>query len=236
MKKLWKRVRVPAASFLIVYYVLVWLGAMPKTAQLCTQDPNQKYPDCSAYDVVSYIILRATQIADAHNGLITALATIVIGIFTYTLWRTNVWLERPFVLIEALHAKQREGEKLPENPNSWWVRFKWRNVGRSPAYIEECRVGLIDKDLLPKIPDYENCPIQSAQQTVRPDKFFWTREIGAGEPIRMKDGKPVNFVVYGRLLYTDLMGNPHKTGFAVEMSPHMPVGSTLNNDAYNYYD
>jgi hypothetical protein len=51
-----------------------------------------------------------------------------------------------------------------------------------------------------------------------------------------RTGKPITFVVYGRLTYKELNGRLHHTGFAVEVSPHIAAFSGYPSDAYDYYD
>lgn len=89
---------------------------------------------------------------------------------------------------------------------------------------------------MPEFPDLSKMQDFGCQRIVAADRAFDTREIGPGEPKRMKGDKEVFFIVFCRLTYKDLSGTIHHTGFAVEVSPHMPVSSNYRNKNYEYYD
>jgi len=189
---------------------------------------------------------------DDHAGAITAIATVLIGVFTYTLYRaTNelkaigarqaealTGLERPWLFMEAVRVERREGAPInPEIPNNWFISFKWRNVGRAPAVIEDCIAKIEPTDMLPENPDYTNASKLGCPSTVAKDAEFETRQIGpGGEEKRVKDGKPINLTVYGRLTYSELNGMRHNTGFAMDVSPALPAASTHKNKRYEYFD
>jgi hypothetical protein len=148
--------------------------------------------------------------------------------------RTLTELERPWLFIEGATISRREmpGEQL--TPNNWYISFRCKNVGRMPAVTEECILKLVDKDAAPPTPDYSGPFGTLVPRWVSHGKTFNTREMGPA--LGMKDGKPINFVVYGRLTYKELNGRPHHTGFAVEVSPHIAAFSGYPSDAYDYYD
>lgn len=186
-----------------------------------------------------------------HAGAITAIATGFIGYFTYTLYQaTNQLraigerqaealtdLERPWLFMEAVRVERREGAPInPRIPNNWYISFKWRNVGRAPALIEDCIIKIEPTELLPEIPNYTNASPLSCPSTVAKDVEFETGQVGPGEEKGVKDGEPVNLTIYGRLTYKELGGKLHHTGFAMDVSPHLPAASTHRNKRYEYYN
>ena len=89
-------------------------------------------------------------------------------------------------------------------------------------------------DQLPKTPNYDLTFRGHAPRWLSTNETFDTRQMGPA--IRMKDGRPIQFVAFGRLTYKELNGREHHSGFAVEVSPHMPAAIGYPNDAYDYYD
>jgi hypothetical protein len=65
---------------------------------------------------------------------------------------------------------------------------------------------------------------------------FETNEVGPARGTGTKNGQAIIFVLFGRLTYKDLSGAIHHTGFALEVSPHMPAFTPHHNPAYDYYD
>jgi len=197
-------------------------------------------------EVPSFLLCFGTFL-DANGNTIAALSTLVIAVFAYFSWnstnklwkstneltRATIGLERPYLFVDRVHIKRDSG---PGDINAWFIRFKFRNVGRAPAEINECKIGIRDKDLLEDEPDYTDAADMPFVQILAPNRTFWTQAMGPSAPIRMKEGKAVQFVVFGKIKYKDLMGNDHETRFSAEVSPNMPVSSVLNKQAYNSYD
>jgi hypothetical protein len=145
-------------------------------------------------------------------------------------------LERPWLFIEGATIVRREPPGAPIIPNNWFIAFRCRNVGRSPAVIHECLVKFHDKDTLPPEPDYAGAIPIDTPRWISVNDPFDTRQLGPSPEHAVKDGQPIIFVAFGRLTYTELNGKIHHTGFAVEVSPHMAAFSGCANDAYDYYD
>lgn len=143
-------------------------------------------------------------------------------------------LERPWLFNYRVYVERREGAPIQPNlANNWYISFHWINVGRAPAVIDECICRIQDKDTLPDIPDYTNGTNLNVPNTVAKDVTFETSKIGPGQT-RVKGGEPINFIVYGRLTYRELNGKVHQTGFAIEVSPHLPACNTYKK--YEYYN
>jgi hypothetical protein len=145
-------------------------------------------------------------------------------------------LERPWLFLEGATISRRELPGQEIISNNWYIKLRWKNVGRSPAVIERCEFKLVDKDIIPAQPDYSNPGDLLTVAMVAQDTGFETNEVGPGPSIGTKNGQPVFFVFFGRLTYKELNGKLHHTGFAVEISPHIAAFSPHNNRAYDYYD
>jgi hypothetical protein len=145
-------------------------------------------------------------------------------------------LQRPwlFLLGATIRRREIEGEQIASN--NWYIKLHWKNVGRSPALIERCEFKFVDKNLIPKRPNYSDSGDLATVSMAPQDSEFETNEVGPGPTLSMKDGKPIQLVCFGRLSYKDLGGDLHHTGFALEVSPHIAAFVPHYNPAYDYYD
>lgn len=145
-------------------------------------------------------------------------------------------LERPWLFVEGVRVTRREGAPIQPNlENNWFVSFNWKNVGRAPAIIKSCIFKIEDRDNLADRPDYSNASCLNCTQTISSGGDFETNKVGPGDA-RTKNGVAIRYVIYGKLNYKDLSGKEHNTGFAVEVSAHLPASSTYENEYYEYYD
>jgi hypothetical protein len=42
--------------------------------------------------------------------------------------------------------------------------------------------------------------------------------------------------MFGRLTYKDMAGTEHHTGFAINISPHIPAAASNENERYDIHD
>lgn len=139
--------------------------------------------------------------------------------------------ERPWIFVEGVHIVRREDEGAPRITNNYWVSFRFKNYGRVPGIVVNCIARLVDASAIPAVPDYITGQIP----------LRLGRHVGTEAPVETSQfgppsGGPEIWAVYGRLTYTEIGGAEHHTGFIVQISPHMPAFTSVNNDAYDYYD
>jgi hypothetical protein len=151
--------------------------------------------------------------------------------------------ERPWLFLEGAKVTRRDSHKwqpapggdvlesAPPIPNDWYISLQWRNIGRTPALVQDCIFKIQDKESLPATPDYTGSgPPLSCQRTVAADERFSTGEVGPAP------GRTNLLVFFGRMTYEELNGRVHHTGFALEVAPMMPVFGPYISNAYDYYD
>ena len=64
-------------------------------------------------------------------------------------------MERPWLFLEGATVSRRDiAPGQPIVPNDWFIKLRWKNVGRNPAIIERCEFKLVDKDVISMRPDY----------------------------------------------------------------------------------
>ena len=184
--------------------------------------------------------------AERNDKAITALSTLGIFIFTVILAiathqlriiadrqiESQIQMERPWLIIDA--AKVRRPDQPPPIANYWYVSFRWRNVGRAPAIVEECVVKIVALDELPAIPDYTKASPLVCNRTVRAGSTCMTGEVGPDPKSFFKNEKPLRIIIFGRLTYKSLSGATHYTGFAEEISTYLPCYGGYTNKAYQY--
>jgi hypothetical protein len=145
-----------------------------------------------------------------------------------------IQLERSWLFIDRYRLTGDDGY---QTSNNWTIVLRWRNVGRAPAIVEEFILKLCDIDVLPPHPDYSDASLVVCNaHAVMPGQTFVTQRLGPSPAIAMKEGEPVQFVIFGKIIYRQLSGGRHATGFAMSVSPHAPTASVYRNDAYNYWN
>lgn len=90
--------------------VLLIFRFVPYYGQICEPGGEAKAANCTSYQLLPYIVLEAAQFLDKMGGAITAVATIAIAIFTFTLKRATDKLwdagERQLNLLAETSAAQ----------------------------------------------------------------------------------------------------------------------------------
>lgn len=61
---------------------------LPFQYNLCTYSEHTSVPECSEHHLGPYALLWVIEFVDQHNGFVTAVATIAIAAFTFTLYET----------------------------------------------------------------------------------------------------------------------------------------------------
>ncbi len=180
----------------IALALIVWLVGTSEAFKSCiherkNQQPYRALHERSAIIGITIVGLRtriglnvacAGNFADSNQGAITALATALLAIFTFTLWRSTsrLWkvsiehadiakralldVERPHVLIEDIQmhgfqitAARREEYRVAGllSPSIFpRVTFSIRNHGKSPAWVISEVTRFIMIKQLPVLPQY----------------------------------------------------------------------------------
>ncbi|MBI3699867.1 MAG: hypothetical protein HY242_05400 [Afipia sp.] len=76
---------------LIVGYWILALETsfLPLFYEVCEPIKDATKENCPSYDFVSYFLLKVVRFLDSINTVITAISTMAIAYFTYTLWRAT---------------------------------------------------------------------------------------------------------------------------------------------------
>jgi hypothetical protein len=129
-------------------------------------------------------------------------------------------LERPWIFLEGSTITRRDGKPASSIPNNWYISLRFKNVGRMPAVINRCLFEIKPKTELPEKPIFSIKPDLSTPMTLDRGESFDTQPVGPG------DHKKEFWVFYGKVIYTELNGKAHETGFALEVSPDIAASHT----------
>ena len=216
-----------------LFVVLPFLNMPERPLSLCAEADKLGFWQKTSCDPIAYFTLWLM------------ISTSVLGAATIGLWVATIWSariaeraltehERPWLFFSSAGIQLRvtPASGLPP-PNNFYVALFWENVGRAPALIDGCDIKFIDKDDLPVRPEYSNCIPLATDRTVPVGGRVQTNQVGPTVPL--KNGKPIQYVMVGRMRYRGLNCREYVTGFAIEIAPHMPAFVACSNRAYEYY-
>jgi hypothetical protein len=141
--------------------------------------------------------------------------------------------ERPWLFLQGATIARRELPGQKGVPNNFSVHLKWKNVGRSPAIIEECSFKFEDINKVGEEPDYSGAGQLNTSSPMSVSQEF---ETNAVSPAPTGANANTQYIMFGRLTYAELNGRQHHTGFALHISPHIAAFSRYGEAAYDYYD
>jgi hypothetical protein len=181
---------------------------------------------------------------DANGDLLTAIGTLAIAIFTWTLWRSTDRAsehfrasERAYMLMSHKSGLQIEGQKIG-------VTMQIRNWGKTPGTVTDNVLGPVffaGKGRLPPKPDYNLLRTANPEAFLAPSgKIQWTQEFEIGIPdlAEVTAGR-ITLIMFGYVDYRDQFGGRFRNGYAREYGTVLtPDGNNLGfvRDApgYNY--
>lgn len=204
-------------------------GLFPIYASICDKNYYTNIKECASYNLVYYDLLIVYGFIDNHNGIVTALATAVIGYFTYTIWDSNRdqlrhahQVERAYISgggapVFRLVGKSPEIAaamgiaKMPSTPvPTGEFQLQINNHGKTAGELLRFGIKFCGLAEMPETPDYEI--------------FIFPDWIGPGTQsrplvnIRIPAHLPDERVVYGRLYYKDIFGDHHSSGFVLKLT------------------
>jgi hypothetical protein len=137
----------------------------PLYAEACAGRTILADQTCLGYDVVFFLLVRAGEFVETHQGAITAVATVILAVFTWRLWwSTNKLWEESKNATKVAERAMVAGERafvFAQNVSPFWERhdelgqYHWRfrpileNSGDTPTkgMTMYTRCGLFDAPL-----------------------------------------------------------------------------------------
>jgi len=220
--------------------------------QICGE---AKDPDCGSYNVIFYSAWRLAKAADHWGGLITAVATVAIGYFTYTLYTTSaeqarltrdsidlarqefISTHRPKILVYGFNffgAATERGDT--EDPIR--VSFRYVNTGDSPAKIKMIGTKLVHlfKPTMPSEIDFAidridpPVEVESGRHGFRltTDRFDQERFIFNSA------ADTYSLVCVGVIVYADDIGTDRQMGFCRRYDDDSNRWVAMDEPEYEY--
>jgi hypothetical protein len=144
------------ACVVLIFGIVLWVSSgAPTSAEICNKSNETGEEQCASYHIALVTIWHIAKFFDDHHGLVTALATIAIGAFTFTLWRSTreLWtvtkiaaeyipaVEGAYVYVllkkETLDEDFQMIETGKIRPDFMIeIRVSLKNFGKTPAVIE----------------------------------------------------------------------------------------------------
>jgi hypothetical protein len=248
---LW-RVICALTAGLILVLIAAWLSN--STGQVCGYGQGTKQNDCQTYNFAFFLILQTGEIVNYYGALITALATVAIAGFTYTLKQStdNLWSagERQLKLAEdefkATHrAKVRVRRiNLQGNRNDFnGFIFYLANTGDSDANIRTIGCGMARKETGAWLGDQPPNPQASVIIPQQPGlpmgparPFLFVVAVDNDARAAVRDGLQELFVI-GEIEYSDNSGIIRNTGFCWVYDRRIrDFRKSKEDKEYNYED
>jgi hypothetical protein len=189
--------------------------------QYCQQSPPANKYYCGAADFLVF----AAGVLKTYSDAITAVATAVIGVFTWTIYKVNRSqlahsreVERAYVSggVRIDFEQPRSGSQqfptvqdlIPSGPIPRRLMIVVDNHGKTPAFIEDIAFESCAPGEAPPTPKYER---RVADFWISPE----TIEAGTQYGILFEEG--VGKVIYGRIYYRDIFRERHSIGFICQV-------------------
>jgi hypothetical protein len=83
----WQKIGLIAAGILALLFAASFF--FPPEYQICTPAHDGQAEQCPQYHLGPFVVLWIIRVLDSHNGLVTAIATVFVAGFTWTLWRSS---------------------------------------------------------------------------------------------------------------------------------------------------
>ena len=210
-----------------VWWLVMWIAIdtsfIPATADICKKNEYTNQKECTTYHIALVAIWHVGEFLNYYAAAIAALATIALGIFTFTLWRaTNGMLqssrisERAYVLAGPGGGDGPDGRRMITNqtpdwqPSEMMIRLQLKNHGKTPASIERmcwCVRPLGGLPLEPVYEDWQPGGMGLSQDELFPTRVYKTYSFLWTEP----------YVAYGRVEYRDVFNELHYSGFLLHI-------------------
>jgi hypothetical protein len=169
------------------------------------------------------------------NAVVTALATLAIAYFTWTIWRINQEglahshkVERAYISGGGVRAREffdlAANGTTPRTRETGEFEFHINNYGKTPGILYKIGFGFCDERAIPAVPAYT---FRYRHNPIDPGR--------RGEPI-YRHKIPTEHktpVVYGRFYYKTIFATCHSSGFIYRILPNVAPES-ISPPSYDY--
>jgi hypothetical protein len=182
--------------------------------------------------LVLFVVLGPMKV---HDGSVTAIATAVIGVFTFTLWLTarnqlrhTREIERAYLTCGGDYTRDRQGQIVVNNAGKRLFQVHVGNYGKTPAFVSSYDVHFAKlDDLRPEAFARPVSPSRRHEDRLAPGghtKAIIDIEIPGNED-----------VVYGAFWYQDIWKKDHMFRFLLRLGPERTL-SDVTEVHEDYWD
>ncbi len=235
-------------ALLAVVAALIWIGIesslIPAHADICSKNEYTGNKECATYHITLVALWHFGRLLEDHAGAITAIATVLIGYFTYTLYQATDQLktlakqqekstrihERAYLFGGGPTRRQEPRQLVSKD----WifvdvdppdvVCMTISNWGRSTGFIKKVQWGLCPKDKfredisVGKLIRGDLLPSETVQTVVKDDIYPPTgKDSIAYRHVSFKMTENIGKIFFGKLFFEDIFGDPHHSTFKLEI-------------------
>ena len=200
--------------------------------EICPQGSGAQNGNCPRYNLLFFSLWHLTEITNWLSPALTALATIAVGYFTWTLWQSNEAAgklaergQEHFRVTERAYVKMSHfspGIEFVQNMGAIHIitSIRVKNFGHTPAHVTDVYVGSLITAVgagLPDIPEYP--PIEgreiAAAFLVADDEFVHHVDFAPthAETEAVQNGTADLYII-GYVDYRDKFGDRHRGAYA----------------------
>lgn len=238
--------RVTTALLVAVAATLLFLISLliPVIGHLCTYDEYGNPKECGQHHLGPFALFWIVQLADEHNGLVTAVATVLLMGITYMLVqlgreqsKTTRAQLRAYVMIDTVAKTGVEPDTVPAG------RVKIKNFGQTPAHNVRAVIGMgFARFPFKDMQWHSKTAVPEAQfgRSLGPNDNFslsidLARTITAPQIVAMEEGRWALWI-NGKIFYRDVFDTEHETEFGLFTTKDTGIGMWGAIDTLNRSD
>jgi hypothetical protein len=208
---------------LVVFFLTVGIGVIYSPSfSKCVGEYNKQHTDEASVGNQTPFLSCFWISVNAESGAVTALGTLIVALFTYTLWRSSekdLEYRRTYIDRAYIDAGPGGGDgpdprksRLIEN-GKMKIRLQITNHGVTPAIVMRmCWHTALLRELprSPQIPEYKDWltgPIKVSTGTPFTTRYYRTYDMQWTD----------QHVAYGSVEYRDVFGKPHHHNFLLKI-------------------
>jgi hypothetical protein len=231
----------------ILLLIAAW--GSDSVGQICEYNQSTHQNDCAVHNVAIFLLIKSGEIINFYGALITALATIAIACFTYTLKKSTdrLWdaSERQLGHLEDTAARELRAYIGLIRHDMNLARHEFiiviRNDGQTPArqvksFFNQQWYGP-GHDMPDDFPfaDYPQLRSGSDSVFITPGQEHpWSFELNWEKLQQFETNIIAQFYLYGRFEYLDVFGNRQESQFCYQAVRFPGGGGALR--AYNRHN
>jgi len=204
-----------------VFVGLVASLALPAIYEICGPNEYTHAKECTQYHLPQFIFLWTVGVGDTHNGLITAIATVLLTWLTVRLARLEQESgETQRAELRAYMSANTRGITVAQDGETITIYVQLTNAGQTPAFnvVVPCGISVLPPDRRFQVAsiritaaDIDELPITTLPKDGK-CVVHATKKIPYTDAIKYLSTAN-NIYIFGLITYQDVFGNSQWTEF-----------------------